>query len=227
MKRFADIAFAVCLVLFLAAVALGTFLRNSGETSFFENRALAERPALTAEDWQRELNCPAALRRELVCLLADARGQVLRTERRAVTCPVLSALEVGLMDFTGDFDPAARHPEDDRMVYFTLLDGEGQAVSEGCELFSLPKHFAFQPPRIRWEIAQEADRFRITLDCDAAAWGVCLELSQADGRFSDNWFALLPGRPRAVYLSKDALSAPLSLDQVQRQLTVRSVYDMG
>lgn len=164
---------------------------------------------------------------ELVCLLADARGQVLRTERRAVTCPVLSALEVGLMDFTGDFDPAARHPEDDRMVYFTLLDGEGQAVSEGCELFSLPKHFAFQPPRIRWEIAQEADRFRITLDCDAAAWGVCLELSQADGRFSDNWFALLPGRPRAVYLSKDALSAPLSLDQVQRQLTVRSVYDMG
>lgn len=164
---------------------------------------------------------------ELVCLLADARGQVLRTERRAVTCPVLSALEVGLMDFTGDFDPAARHPEDDRMVYFTLLDGEGQAVSEGCELFSLPKHFAFQPPRIRWEIAQEADRFRITLDCDAAAWGVCLELSQADGRFSDNWFALLPGRPRAVYLPKDALSAPLSLDQVQRQLTVRSVYDMG
>ena len=131
------------------------------------------------------------------------------------------------MDFTGDFDPAARHPEDDRMVYFTLLDGEGQAVSEGCELFSLPKHFAFQPPGIRWEIAQEADRFRITLDCDAAAWGVCLELSQADGRFSDNWFALLPGRPRAVYLPKDALSAPLSLDQVQRQLTVRSVYDMG
>ena len=56
---------------------------------------------------------------------------------------------------------------------------------------------------------------------------MCLELSQADGRFSDNWFALLPGRPRAVYLSKDALSAPLSLDQVQRQLTVRSVYDMG
>ena len=164
---------------------------------------------------------------ELVCLLADARGQVLRTERRAVTCPALSALEAGLMDFTGDFDPAARHPEDDRMVYFTLLDGEGQAVSEGCELFSLPKHFAFQPPRIRWEIAQEADRFRITLDCDAAAWGVCLELSQADGRFSDNWFALLPGRPRAVYLPKDALSAPLSLDQVQRQLTVRSVYDMG
>ena len=49
MKRFADIAFAACLVLFLAAVALGTFLRNSGETSFFENRALAERPALTAE----------------------------------------------------------------------------------------------------------------------------------------------------------------------------------
>ena len=145
---------------------------------------------------------------ELVCLLADARGQVLRTERRAVTCPVLSALEVGLMDFTGDFDPAARHPEDDRMVYFTLLDGEGQAVSEGCELFSLPKHFAFQPPRIRWEIAQEADGFRITLDCDAAAWGVCLELSQADGRFSDNWFALLPGRPRAVYLPKDALPRP-------------------
>ena len=56
---------------------------------------------------------------------------------------------------------------------------------------------------------------------------LAVPLSQADGRFSDNWFALLPGRPRAVYLPKDALSAPLSLDQVQRQLTVRSVYDMG
>ena len=30
-----------------------------------------EGPALAAEDWQRELNCPAALRRELVCLLVD------------------------------------------------------------------------------------------------------------------------------------------------------------
>ena len=87
--------------------------------------------------------------------------------------------------------------------------------------------FGYVRPPLEALPQQEADRFRITLDCDAAAWGVCLELSQADGRFSDNWFALLPGRPRAVYLPKDALSAPLSLDQVQRQLTVRSVYDMG
>ena len=164
---------------------------------------------------------------ELICLLADARGQVLRTERRAVTCPALCALEAGLMDFSREFSQTLRHPEDERMVCFTLLDGEGNSVSEGCELFSLPKYFAFQPPRIRWEIAEEEDRFRITLDCDAAAWGVCLELSQADGRFSDNWFALLPGRPRQICLFKDSLSAPLSLDEAQRQLTVRSVYDMG
>lgn len=172
-------------------------------------------------------DCPEDFAGELVCLLADARGQVLRTERRAVTCPALCALEAGLMDFSREFNQTLRHPEDERMVCFTLLDGEGNSVSEGCELFSLPKYFAFQPPRIRWEIAEEEDRFRITLDCDAAAWGVCLELSQADGRFSDNWFALLPGRPRQICLFKDSLSAPLSLDEAQRQLTVRSVYDMG
>ena len=113
------------------------------------------------EDFARGAGLPAGRR--------PGPGAAHGAPRRNLS--VLSALEVGLMDFTGDFDPAARHPEDDRMVYFTLLDGEGQAVSEGCELFSLPKHFAFQPPRIRWEIAQEADGFRITLDCDGRGLG--------------------------------------------------------
>jgi len=49
MKRIANIGFTACLLLFLTAVALGTLLRNSGETSFFENRSLAAAPELTKE----------------------------------------------------------------------------------------------------------------------------------------------------------------------------------
>ena len=164
---------------------------------------------------------------ELVCQLLNARGEVLRRERMSVNCAALSAQEVGLIDFTEQFDASALHPEDERLVAFTLTDTQGKVVSEGCELFCAPKHFDFQPPRIRWEAEEQDDAFRITLDCDAVAYGVCLDLAQADGRFSDNWFLLVPGQTREVYLPKATLSAPLTLHDLQSQLTVESIYDIG
>ena len=170
---------------------------------------------------------PEDLTGELVCQLLNARGEVLRRERMSVTCTALSAQEVGLIDFTEQFDASALHPEDERLVAFTLTDTQGKVVSEGCELFCAPKHFDFQPPRIRWEAEEQDDAFRITLDCDAVAYGVCLDLAQADGRFSDNWFLLVPGQTREVYLPKAALSAPLTLHDLQSQLTVESIYDIG
>lgn len=164
---------------------------------------------------------------ELVCQLLNARGEVLRREQLSVTCAALSAQEVGLIDFTEQFDASTLHPEDERLVAFTLTDTQGKAVSEGCELFCAPKHFDFQPPRIRWEAEEQDDAFRITLDCDAVAYGVCLDLAQADGCFSDNWFLLVPGQTREVYLSKATLSVPLTLHDLQSQLTVESIYDIG
>ena len=164
---------------------------------------------------------------ELVCQLLNARGEVLRREQMSVTCAALSAQEVGLIDYTEQFDASTLHPEDERLAAFTLTDTQGKVVSEGCELFCAPKHFDFQPPRIRWEAEEQDDAFRITLDCDAVAYGVCLDLAQADGRFSDNWFLLVPGQTREVCLPKSTLSAPLTLHDLQSQLTVESIYDIG
>ena len=48
-----------------------------------------------------------------------------------------------------------------------------------------------------------------------------LPMTEVDGKI------YVGGNALRTDLPKDALSAPLSLDQVQRQLTVRSVYDMG
>ena len=172
-------------------------------------------------------DAPEAFSGELTCLLVNAGGEVLRREHRPIDCPPLSAQEVGLIDFEPQFDLTALHPEDSRMVLFTLTDNAGRIVSEGSELFCAPKHFAFQPPRIRWEVTETETAFHICLDCDALAWGVCLDMTCADGVFSENWFTLLPGHPRKVTLDKARLSAPLTLQEVQAQLTVQSVYDMG
>ena len=47
MKRIAILVFTICFSLFLGLVALGTLLRAGVGTSFFENRTLAEPPALS------------------------------------------------------------------------------------------------------------------------------------------------------------------------------------
>ena len=161
----------------------------------------------------------APFRGTLAARLIDARGATVLQTEMPVDAPALTAVWVGEETFA---PPAgALHPEDDRALIITLRDGEGNVISENCELFSPPKFFGFAPPRIHVAIAQQGRDCALTLTAEAFAWGVWLDGETLDCAFSDNGFFLLPGEPRVV-VARDVLK-----EQLAQALTVTSVADIG
>jgi len=122
MKRIANIGFAACLLLFLAAVTWGTLFRNTGDYSYFENRALASKPALTAEglvtgdyfdDWEEYLSDHALARTTLLKLNTWLELHVLKkpviSDVVVTEDYLLSYIDYGRWDISSmEADAAAR-----------------------------------------------------------------------------------------------------------------------
>ena len=162
---------------------------------------------------------PAPFSGTLTLRLTDARGATLSARDISVEVPALTALWVG--EETCAAQAGALHPEDDRALLMTLRDSRGNAVSENCELFSAPKFFRFAPPQIAVALAQRGEDCAVTLTAEALAWGVWLDTKAMDCAFSDNGFFLLPGEARTV------IARGASREQLERELTVTSVADIG
>ena len=113
-----------------------------------------------------------------------------------------------------------------RNVYLEFFfNVKGECVSSGTLLFVKPKHFSFLNPGIKAAIDEIGDQFIITLESQAYAKSVELDLRKADCRFSDNYFDLSAGYVKRVVIDKSSLSDELNLDEVRNQLKVRSLYD--
>lgn len=82
-----------------------------------------------------------------------------------------------------------------------FIYGDG-VIQVEAETFAPYKYLALKPARIRREIMEEEDLFRITLTADAFAPFVFLDLKDADGIFSDNVFHITPGFNYEVVLEK-------------------------
>ena len=123
-----------------------------------------------------------------VCVLRDAKGRRLRETEWEAVCPALSSVRIGTL-------PPAE--EESYVIQAVLLDRTGAAVSEGEEIWPLPKHFPFEDAEIR--VACKGRE--IALTADAFCLGV--ELQAGDARFSDNWLALWPGETRTVTADRE------------------------
>lgn len=158
-------------------------------------------------------------RGKLESRLIDPQGTVLGTETVEVEIPALTAAWVSTG--TAQVHSSALHPEDQLAMILRLWDENDHCVSENCELFTAPKHFAFAPPDIQWKAAQVGEDCQLELTCAAFAWGVWLDLQEADCLFSDNSFFMLPGETKTV------TAYQVNLDILKAQLTVRSVQAMA
>jgi beta-mannosidase len=114
-----------------------------------------------------------------------------------------------------------------RDVYLEFFfNVKGQCASSGTLLFVKPKHFNFLNPKIEAAVNEIGDQFIITLESQAFAKSVELDLRKADCKFSDNYFDLSAGYVKKVVIDKSSLSDELNLDEVRNQLKVRSLYDI-
>jgi beta-mannosidase len=98
----------------------------------------------------------------------------------------------------------------------------GETVSSN-DLFLKPfKELKVSKPSIKVEVTSSERGFRILLSSDKVAKAVYLRADDGDGRFSDNFFNLLPGRPVEV---EYYTARPKSVENFNKVFSARSLAD--
>lgn len=154
--------------------------------------------------------------------LLDRQSETIQSGEAAVSLEALATREVVALDFS-ELLTSKRQQRQTYLAFEFVVDG--QPISSGTALFVKPKHFELLDPQICATVAEEEERFVVTLKSRAFARFVLLELEEADARWSDNVFDLSADRTAVVSVRKDSLSAPLDLESFRRQLSVTSLFD--
>lgn len=114
------------------------------------------------------------------------------------------------------------HGSRNLMLWMELFVNDA-SVSTNFVSFARPKHLELCKPDISISISgKKKGSAIITLKTKAPALWAWLELEDADARFSDNFFHILPGKPIKVTLS---LKEPISLAEIRQRLRVSSLID--
>jgi len=98
-------------------------------------------------------------------------------------------------------------------------EGGGDAFASTLFYFHPPKDLTLQAPAIRLELERSPEGALLTLQSEVLAKDVYLRLAGAG--FSENFFDLLPGRPRTV-----VVRTGLDLPEVERGLRVQTLADI-
>ena len=127
--------------------------------------------------------------------LRRADSKILQSGSENITVPALSSVWLNNMDFN-------KTDVENNYLSFSF-NVSGTTVSEGTVLFTVPKHFNFVNPNLRYEISGD----EITVYADAYAKYVEIDSPDSDFILSDNYFdmnagsktvKILEGRPKII-----------------------------
>jgi beta-mannosidase len=120
----------------------------------------------------------------------------------------------GSRSLLGEADPR-------RVVFSAGLTGgpESHALASSLFFYHPPKELELSIPTIALDLVTHEEGASLTLQTDILAKDVYLQL--AGGRFSDNFFDLLPGRSRTVLVRTDK-----TLGEVRAELTIRTLAEV-
>jgi beta-mannosidase len=154
--------------------------------------------------------------------LRDIRGGVLREGKESVTIASLKAKRCAGLNLKDVINN-----NNIREVYLEFfLKVNGCDGSYGTLLFVKPKHFNFINPEIKTTFNESDRKFIIKLKSKAFVKSVELDLKEEDCRFSDNYFDLTAGDEKIVTVEKSGISKNISIDELEEQLKIRSLYDI-
>ncbi len=139
----------------------------------------------------------------VVWALRDRTGKILKEGEKQLEVPALSAVWLEEMDF-------CKTDVDNHYLSFAFVM-DGQAVSAGTALFTVPKYFNFADPKLRYELKGD----EITVYADAYAQYVEIDSPDSDFVLSDNYFDINAGSKTVKIL-----------EGTPRNIRLRSVYDI-
>ena len=140
---------------------------------------------------------------ETVWALRDNTGKILKEGKTAMTVSALSSVWLDEMDF------CKTDVDNNYFSFAFVIDGE--TVSEGTALFTVPKYFQFTNPNLRYELNGD----EITVYADSYAQYVEIDSPDSDFVLSDNYFNM-NGGSKTVKI----------LEGTPKNIRLRSVYDI-
>lgn len=123
-----------------------------------------------------------------------------------------------------DFASLVQGRERDVYFEYQLLDPQGHILQNDVAFFARPKHLNLPKTSLSCTVEETETAFLLHLSSAHFAHRVEVELEKADGIFSDNYLSLT-GEERTILLEKQFLSAPLTKEEVEQQLSLRSLRD--
>jgi beta-mannosidase len=140
-------------------------------------------------------------------------GQVLDADLIDASVPAQSSANLFAKTY-----PVAKNQKRNTFVR-TVYYEQSEAMSEAVVCFAPDKHLELEEPGIRVCAFRLDEEIEISLTAERFARFVELE-SEADLRYSDNYFHLTPGIPKKVRVKTDQ-----DLEPFKKQLQIRSLYD--
>ena len=165
---------------------------------------------------------PSPFTGELRWKLCTADGSALRQGWAAATlAPGESACAVEL-DFAPELAAAGRETLHLEVV---LQNDAGVILGLETALFCPPKGHAFAPVTLRLAAREVPDGYAIDVTADRFAKAICLDTTEGDCLFSDNWFDLPAGETRTVIVRREDTDLP-TLAKLRETLTALTLNDV-
>ena len=147
---------------------------------------------------------------------------IIHTETIELTIPALSAVQVAKKDYS----ELIAGKEDKVFVEAVILD-EYDNCSTEVEIFIPFKHLMLEQPSVTFIVAEEDERYLISLKAERLACFVELDFAESDAIFSDNYFYLSGNEPKTVELRKADIRGEEIKDakELEGKLLVRNLRD--
>jgi beta-mannosidase len=107
-------------------------------------------------------------------------------------------------------------------LYLSVKLTKGDSILSSNVLFFVPpKYWNLNDPEIKYSIIKEGRRNKIVMSAGRFAAYVELGLNNGYARFSDNFFHLLPGESKTVYV----VSSEIPENELSKQLYIKSLIN--
>ncbi|MDD2503485.1 MAG: glycoside hydrolase family 2 protein [Clostridia bacterium] len=160
--------------------------------------------------------------RAKLCWKLYNEGLIVMQSEKSIELDKFSSLEHLRLDLSNILDS----DEKKRSCYLEfILEIDGDVLSTGTVLFVPAKHFKFVPPKLQAKVKETQDKFIIFVTSKAFAKNIELDFKTLDGVLSDNFFDLSANNMKIVEMRKADLSRSVSIEEIKKELTLRSLID--
>ena len=152
--------------------------------------------------------------------VTDLAGTVLQHGELAVPIPARTSRLTHTLDLA---DLIRSHGAANLLIWPEVRVGS-LTVAENVLFFGRPVELKLHKPQLAAHVTGGGKRYAVTLDASAPALWVWANVKDTEATYSDNFMALRPGR---TAITEITLTEPMPSAAFQRQLEVRSVYDIA